>query len=115
MQLVVHLQLINTCMTLAARGRAVQDGTQPISELTQPQRLGFDDDGLAPHISSLVCPSFNVLYQGCFRRRKIHVLESARRLSEYLLARLVDIRQSTEYNEMTKLSMTAMPSEGVSG
>ena len=50
------------------------------------------DDGLAPYISRLVCRSFNVLYQGCFRRRKI--LESARRLSEYLLAPLVDIRQS---------------------
>ena len=41
---------------------------------------------------SLVCRSY-VLYQGCFRRQKI--LESARRLSEYLLACLVDIRQST--------------------
>ena len=50
------------------------------------------DDGLAPCISRLVCRSFYVLYQGCFRRRKI--LKSARRLSEYLLSRLVDIRQS---------------------
>ena len=50
------------------------------------------DDGLAPYISRLVCRSFNVLYQGCFRRRNI--LESARRFSEYLLSRLVDIRQS---------------------
>ncbi len=51
------------------------------------------DDGLAPYISRLVCRSVNVLYLGCFRRRKI--LECAKRLSEYLLARLVDLRQST--------------------
>ena len=51
------------------------------------------DGGLAPYISRLVCRSFNVLYQCCFRRRKI--LESVRRLSEYLLAGLVDICHST--------------------
>ena len=40
----------------------------------------------------MVCRSFNVLYQCCFRRRKI--LESVRRLGEYLLVRLVDICHS---------------------
>ena len=41
------------------------------------------DDILAPYISLLVCRSFNVLYRGCFRQRK--VLVSARRLREFLL------------------------------
>ena len=55
----------------------------PPPEARARQHL-LGDDGLAPHISRLVRLSFNVLYQGCFRRRKI--LKSARRLSEYLLA-----------------------------
>ena len=55
----------------------------PPPEARARQHL-LGDDGLAPHISRLVCLSFNVLYQGCFRRRKI--LKSARRLSKYLLA-----------------------------
>ena len=89
----------------------------PPPEARARQHL-LGDDGLAPYISPLVCRSFNVLYQGCFRRRKI--LESARQLSGYLLARLVYIRQSlqeTEYNEMAKLSIITMSSseEGVSG
>ena len=63
----------------------------PLEARARQHLLG--DDGLAPQISRLVCHSVNVLYQGCFRRRKI--LKSARRLSEYLLARLVDIHQST--------------------
>ena len=54
----------------------------PPPEARARQHL-LGDDGLAPHISRLVCLSFNVFYQGCFRRRKI--LKSARRLSEYLL------------------------------
>ena len=64
----------------------------PPPEARARQHL-LGDDGLAPHISRLASRSFNVLYQVCFRRRKI--LKSARRLSEYLLSRLVDIRQST--------------------
>ena len=66
----------------------------PTPEARARQHL-LGDDGLAPYISSLVCRSDNVLYHGYFHRRKIHVLESARRWNEYLLARLVDIRQST--------------------
>ena len=67
MQRVVHPQLINTFMTLAARVRAVQDVTQPVSDLTQPQRLGLGNTCLAmmdwPHacISRLVCRSCNLL------------------------------------------------------
>ena len=57
MQLMVHPQLINTFMTLAARGRAVQDGTQPISNLTQ--RLGLGNTCLAmmdwPHTYPAWC------------------------------------------------------------
>ena len=55
----------------------------PTTEARARQHL-LGDDGLAPYMSLLGCRSFNVLYQGCFRRRK--VLESARRLREYLLA-----------------------------
>ena len=99
-QFVVHPQLINTFMTLPARGRAVHDGTHypadlrfdPTPEARARQHL-LGDDGLAPYISRLTCRSFNVLYQCCFRRRKIHVgplLESAGQLSEYLLTRLVE-------------------------
>ena len=118
-----HPQQINPCMAFAARGRPGQSRMVPSRFKILPapaararQHL-LGDDGLAPYISRLVCRSFNVLYQCCFRRRKI--LESVRRLSEYLLARLVDICHSTRnriYNEMTKLSMTAMSSEeGVTG
>ena len=66
----------------------------PPPEARARQHL-LGDDGLAPYISRLVCRSFNVFYQGCFRRRKI--LESARRLSGYLLACLVDIRPRTRH------------------
>ena len=47
MQRVMHPQLINTFMALTARGRAVQNGTQPVSDLTQPQRLGIGNICLA--------------------------------------------------------------------
>ena len=47
MQLLVHPQLINTFMDLVARGRAVQNGTQPVSDLTQPQRPWLGNTCLA--------------------------------------------------------------------
>ena len=84
-------------MAFAARGRQsrmvpsrFKIWPTPVARARQ-HLLG--DDELAPYISRLVCRSFNLLYQCCFRRRKI--LESVRRLSEYLLARLVDICHST--------------------
>ena len=84
-------------MAFAARGRQSRMVPSrfkiwPTPSARARQHL-LGDDGLAPYISRLVCRSFNVLYQCCFRRLKI--FESVRRLSEYLLARLVDICHST--------------------
>ena len=59
MQRVMHPQLINIFMALAARGRAVQNGTQPVSDLIQPQRLGLGNTCLAmmdwPHTYPARC------------------------------------------------------------
>ena len=47
MQLVVHPQEINSFLAFVTRGRAVKNGTQPVSDLTQPQRLGLGNTCLA--------------------------------------------------------------------
>ena len=63
--------------------------TQPVFDFTQPPEAwarehSLGDDGLTSRISRFVCCSFSVHYQGCFCRWDI--LESAKRLSEYLHA-----------------------------
>ena len=55
----------------------------------------LSDDGFTPHISRLVYLSFIGFYQYWFCRREI--LESVRRLSEYMMVSLVDIRQSSRH------------------
>ena len=117
----VHPQLINTFMALAARGRAVQNGTQPVSDLAEPQRLGLGNTCLAmmdwPHtypawcVVPLMCSSKAAFVGGRYSK----VRDDCANICWRDLLTSVRV-QDTEYNEMTKLSMTAMSSEeGVSG
>ena len=105
-------------MTLAARGRAVQDGTQPISNFTQPQRLGLGNTGLAmmdwPHTNPAWCGALLTCSTKAAFVGGRYMYSNVRDDLANICWRawLTSVRvQETEYNEMTKLSMTAMPYE----
>ena len=108
-------------MALAARGRAVQNGTQPVSDLTQPQRLGPGITWWAmmdwPHtypawcVVRLMCSIKAVFVGGRYSK----VRDDCANICCRTLLICVSV-QDTDYNEMTKLLMTEMSSEeGVSG
>ena len=121
MHLVVHPQLINTFMTLAARGRAVQNGTQPVSALTQPHMLGLGNTCLAMMDWPHTYPAWCVVLLMCSTKaafvgeRYSKVRDDCANICWRALLTAVRV-QDTDYNEMMKFSMTAMSSEeGVSG